>query len=249
MKEDKTDLNFFVVESHQEVLRYWADFRKAFESPPRLLTLDHHTDTSKPFRRLFQKQMKSDSSYNFDFFQKENLDKINYLDPQTVNDAMVDLNNDEHIVAAIKSEIISSALVLAHNAAKTSLETYLEHKIICRTVNEVVTSYGKVVPQYDTVLESSLLEKSIFEFNEIFNLNFEPLLFDKPFILDIDLDYFNTFRSIEPKDASYFKFLASKAGIITVARESKYVESCAIDIGLTSEHLLTKLKEHLFVLK
>ncbi len=241
-------MKLHVVDGHHKVLKSWAEYRKTLTKPPRLITFDHHTDTSKPFRRLIRSLHKDENLTEtlFNQIQERHLGLIDSLNQKTILEAIKKLNNDEHVVTAIKTDIISSALVLAHNAANTDLETYLEHKIICRTVNEILDNNGKIKPDCDSVLESSLLDLTILEFDKILNSNKEPLLFDQPFILDIDLDYFNTFKSIEPRDSKTFKLLAEKAGLITIATEPEYVKACSLDVGLTSDLVLERLHAILF---
>ncbi len=236
-----------VVDSHHKVLLAWAEFRKTLSSPPRLITLDHHTDTSPPFRHFIRKIFKEEDvpfdikSEEFKVAQNQYLKSINFMNKETVIEAVKKLNNDEHIVAAIKTDIISSALVIAHNAANTDLEVYKEHKIICRTVNEVLSEKGKLRPDYDSVLESFLIDRSLSSFDKTLReANEELLLSEEPFILDIDLDYFNTFKSIQPKDSTSFKELVRKAKLVTVATEPEYVEKCAVDSGLDSKYLLDR---------
>lgn len=219
-----------VVDSHHKVLLSWAEYRSGLSTAPRLITLDHHTDTSPPFRNFIKK---NHASSDFSSVQSECLKRIDFMNLKSVSEAIEKLNNDEHIVAAIKTDIISSAFVLAHNAANTNLEVYKEHKIACRTVLD-----------HDTTLESSLLDETFLEFNKILKENSEDSLFTSPYILDIDLDYFNTFKSIDPDDAKTFKTLIKNAGLITVATEPEYVEGCALDKGLTSDFLLNTLNEN-----
>ncbi len=154
-----------------------------------------------------------------------------------------DKGNDEHIVAAIKSNIISSALVIAHNATDTDLATYNEHKIICRSVDRKPNSKQLEKSDYDGVLESAFLHEMVDSFNKLLIEAKESVLDKKSYILDIDLDYFNTFNSIAPKDSRYFKMLVQNAGLLTVATEPEYVRSCARDVGLNSEGLLIGLQE------
>lgn len=45
------DKNIWIVEDHNEVLLSWSKYRRAVDSSPILLTLDHHTDTHAPFAR------------------------------------------------------------------------------------------------------------------------------------------------------------------------------------------------------
>lgn len=230
----------FIVDSHHKVLTAWANFRNSLSKPPRLITLDHHTDTSRPFRRIIAKTYEGDLSVEeFGRVQESYLKTIDYKKPRTVEEGVSKLNNDEHIVAAIKTEIISSAFVVAHNAVKTDLEIYNEHRIVCFPVPE---SCSKGEPDCDIVLESSFLDQAISAFDEVLIQQKESSLLSEPFILDLDLDYLNTFKSVTPENSKTFQKLAKNAGLITIATEPDYVQSCAIDSGLTSEHLLDKIK-------
>lgn len=162
------------------MLSAWAQYRSKLNVAPNLLTLDHHTDTSKPFRN-YLKLNPNESEANL-------LAKIDYKNSSSIVGAIEKLSNDEHVVTAIKSDIISSAFVIAHNARDTDLDVYSEHKIECRSVG---------TKQSDLVLESDFLEEKISSFD-----NFS---IDRPFIFDIDLDYFNTSKSVLPNDSTYFK--------------------------------------------
>ena len=129
-----------IVEHHHEVLPYWAAFRRTQQSAPRLLTLDHHTDTSRPFRRHLRRQARAQrQALSVEVEQelsRQLVSQLDYTDPLTIETAMETLGNDEHVVAAIGADIIRSAFVIAHNAADTDQDIYLEHKIICRGVDE-----------------------------------------------------------------------------------------------------------------
>lgn len=231
-----------VVDSHHKVLHAWAEYRRTLEKPPRLLTLDHHTDTSKPFRNYFN------GKYGPDHEQTETLRAsllaaIDFKSASSITNAIEKLSNDEHIVTAIKSGIISSALVLAHNAYDTDLATYKEHKIICRSVDRKPNSKKLLRSDCDIVLESFFLNDALASFNDLLAAAAEPALHEEAYILDIDLDYFNTLKSISPDDTSTIKKLAQHAGLVTVATESMHVKNCALDLGLTSEILLASLQK------
>ncbi len=234
-----------VVDHHHKVLKYWAECRNSAVHAPRLLTLDHHTDTSKPFRKAIGKKIKSlgleYSEAEFLKLQKDYFENLNYNNPDSVDYAVENLSHDEHVVTAIKSGIISSALVIAHNALNTDLETYKNHKIICSTVPEEINTKGIKKPIFNCVLESEFLKNSIDYFNSITDLAKEIRLLDGPYILDIDLDYFNTFDSIKPKEDSFFKQLAKNASLITIATEPEYVKICAAESGLTADYLLSEM--------
>jgi len=234
-----------VVEHHHEVLPHWAAFRNTQSSAPRLLTLDHHTDTSRPFRRYLRRrarvQNQALSNSLEQALSRELVAQLDHSDPLTIEAAMEKLGNDEHVVAAIGADIIQSAFVIAHNAADTNQDIYLEHKIICRGVDEYHHA-GRTRPQPNNVLETDFLTKRLQAFDDIVRTLNEPLLREAPFILDIDLDYFNTLRAVRPETPELIRTLAKEAALLTVATEPTYVTHCAVEPNLTWTQLLAELK-------
>jgi hypothetical protein len=234
-----------VVEHHHKVLPHWATFRRTQPSAPRLLTLDHHTDTSRPFRRFLRRQARAQSQRLSEAMERELsqqlVDQLDHSDARTIEAAMETLGNDEHIVAAIGADIIRSAFVIAHNAADTAEDIYLEHKIICRGVDEYWHA-GRVRPHPDNVLEADFLAGRLQDFDHILKALNEPLLRDAPFILDIDLDYFNTLRAVRPDAPELIRTLAQEAVLVTVATEPEFVTHCAMESGVTWMRLLADLR-------
>ena len=220
-----------IVDSHHKVLTAWAEYRKTLDSAPRLITLDHHTDTSPPFRNFIKNNFRPEE---FNEKQTELLNQVDFENKNTVFKAVEKLSNDEHIVTAIKADIVSSAFVVAHNAANTDLRTYSEHKIACKNINNS-----------DSVLETEVLNEAFKSFEGVLTEACEPALFKNSYILDIDLDYFNTFKAVAPNDSSLFESVLKNAGLITIATEPEYVKNCALDSGLTSEYLLEKLLSYI----
>jgi hypothetical protein len=205
------------------------------------LTLDHHTDTSRPFRHY----LKSVNSVDRAEAEHETalwLAQIDYRKPASVHTALERLNNDEHIVAAIARDIVSSAFVIAHSAMNTDLAVYREHKIMCRAVDQGPESRKATREECDQVLESAFLEEMLASFDHQLAAAGEPPLLSKPYILDIDLDYFNTRASVAPRDARVIRRLAHGASLISIATEPSYVSHCALDPELTSDTLLVALQ-------
>jgi hypothetical protein len=226
-----------IVESHHKVLSAWAEYRRTLKSPPRLLTLDHHTDTSKPFRDY----LKTAPAEHVEGLRSQHLKSIDFNLPTSIESAMEKLSNDEHVVTAIQTGILSSALVIAHNAYDTNLQIYEEHKIICRSISR---NGGKVTrTDCDRVLESEFLDDRLQSFNLLLKKALEPELEKAPYIFDIDLDYLNTLNSIRPQDASTLQSLVKNAGLVTIATEPVHVKNCALDLTLSSELLLSGLLE------
>lgn len=73
-----------------------------------------------------------------------------------------------------------------------------------------------------------------------------PWFESNPYVLDIDLDYFNTWRSINPGVCSIFYQLIRNSSGITIARESDCVDILKRDGELiTSDILLARMRQHI----
>jgi hypothetical protein len=69
-----------------------------------------------------------------------------------------------------------------------------------------------------------------------------PFISDYPYVLDIDLDYFTTERSISPLSPQTFVKMVRDATAITVAKEPDFVQRCKLDAeSINSEMLLGRL--------
>lgn len=67
-----------------------------------------------------------------------------------------------------------------------------------------------------------------------------------PYVLDIDLDYFNTWKSINPDACSIFHRLIRNSSGITIARESDCVDMLKIEgEQITSDILLSRMRQHI----
>jgi UPF0489 domain len=227
-----------VVRAHHHALLAWSQYRAGLSFAPRLITLDHHTDTSRPFRNRLRADHAAD---DHDRLRAAWLGEIDFRKPDTVVAAIDRLGNDEHIVTAIAADIISSAFVVAHNARDTDLQTYREHKIMCRAINANTQSYDVSREDCDKVIASRFLDEMLTSFSHALADTGEPALQGGPYILDIDLDYFNTFASVATDDAAVLRKLASGAGLITIATEPEHVKACSLDPDLTSEFLQKRL--------
>lgn len=226
-----------IVESHHYVLEAWAEYRARLPFAPRLLTLDHHTDTSSPFRKYFS------GTKNVNSLQIANtwLASIDYKDPATIKAVLPRLSHDEHIVTAIKTNIIAAAFVIAQNAYDTDLAIYKEHKIMCLGLDRKENSKGLTPSDCDRALESEFLDEMLLQFDTNLSTVGEAPLLSTPYILDIDLDYLNTLRAAQPQNSAALRRLAKHAGLITVATEPNHVQMCAFDKNLTSEGLLEQI--------
>lgn len=230
--EQQRQTQLVVVEKHHHVLMAWAELRRKQSVPPRVLTLDHHTDTSPPFR-TYLKASYSNEPDRWDSLRQQWIASLDFNNPRSVEAALSKLSNDEHLVCAIQSGLISSALVVSQNAYDTDLTTYHNHSIICRGVDRVRDARR--------VLETELLESKVKSMDEILCSVGEQSLDRGTYILDIDLDYFTCLSALAPSDSSYFQRLVSRAALITIATEPEYVSMGSIERGLTAGQVLERL--------
>lgn len=232
--------NMKVVQSHHQVLSIWAEYRQRRERAPILITLDHHTDTSLPFRNYLKQKYPNDINLQEDDRQKL-LKQISYLDAESVKVAQSLLSHDEHILTALKSDILSAAFVVAQNAMDTDLKIYREHNICCYSVAR--SGAQATLKECDHVLEADFLQQALNHFNNIRQQNNEGDLLSQDYIFDVDLDYLNTRRAVTPENPTIYQQLFKNAGLVTVAAESEHVLLCSREAGLNSDILLESLKK------
>ncbi|WP_443659381.1 UPF0489 family protein [Clostridium algidicarnis] len=103
-----------------------------------------------------------------------------------------------------------------------------------------------IIPHYNQAIESILLDDKLKTICEMCPDCIKGNLFDKEYILDIDLDYFHTCKSIQPENIETFYELIRNAKIITIALEPFFVEEWKqYDEDIDCEFLKEKLLEHI----
>lgn len=101
-------------------------------------------------------------------------------------------------------------------------------------------------PYSDSVLESSFLNPRLAFAKDVSFKAVKEGFGNLEYILDIDLDYFRTEKSIEPSDNSGFYSLIKNALCVTIARESSCVEELKIEgESINSSCLEEKLLWHI----
>ena len=100
----------------------------------------------------------------------------------------------------------------------------------------------------DAAVDSRFLGERLELIDQICTTGGVPGLFELPFILDIDLDYFNTRKAISPDCSQVFHKIICNAAAITIARETRCVEICQLEgEHLSGAFLEQKVKEHIAV--
>jgi hypothetical protein len=99
--------------------------------------------------------------------------------------------------------------------------------------------------QGDQVIESIILERSIGKANSMAQSANIHSIVEAPYVLDLDLDYFRTLKSLSPDDSVVFYRLIRNAVGITIATEPNWVKQLSLDTELTSECALEKIVGHI----
>ncbi|MFV8531522.1 UPF0489 family protein [Ralstonia pseudosolanacearum] len=242
----------YIVRSHHHVLQSWAEIRRSLSAAPALLTLDHHTDTYEPFLRhryhATHRTPGDDKRDAMDALLPVMIAELRYDDEASVLEAIYKLYNDEHVRTAIMGGIMSHGFVV-----NLSNENHSEHGIIYLT-SSICAIGCKKMPHDDDctpvhsgqVLESVYLDHELGELNTMAQKDGVPAVETKPYVLDIDLDYFHSEKAIEPDDPATFYRLVRNAVAVTIATEPDYVKSCR-DEGskVTGKSLLARMKRHI----
>ena len=102
--------------------------------------------------------------------------------------------------------------------------------------------------RYDQAIETEYLKEKFEVLSAMAEGADINCIFEEPYILDIDLDYFRTAKSIQPENASLFHQLIRGAVAITVALEPNYVNALRLEGEvIDSDLILEQLKIHIRV--
>lgn len=192
--------NVYIVEEHHHVLLPWSLERLKLKTAPAVLTLDHHTDVLPAFGARVPAGRQSFG-----------------CDPETVRRAIADLRHDEHLDFAIRSGLISSATLFSHVNYAENVNPGIEIINFQNLPEYPSTPELRVQLQeyYGHMLEHDYLQKCLGA------AEFTPV--DGEFILDLDLDYFISNRSVHPENGTLFKSLFEKCHCVTISMERDWV--------------------------
>lgn len=102
------------------------------------------------------------------------------------------------------------------------------------------------IPHYNQAIESIFLDDKLKTICEMYPEYIKGKLFNKEYILDIDLDYFHTCKSVQPENTETFYELIRNSKIITIALEPFFVKEWKqYDESINCEFLKQKLLEHI----
>lgn len=231
----------YVFECHSAALKAWKEI--ASNQPIDVITFDEHTDTHPPLWGYCVHALGHDESALvrlLDAIKARLTDniiaglykKIDALSNGYLNTPM--LKHDEHIAFAVYLNIIRRAYICASRRSRP--EILVSNADLLNVYNNIVQVKDVFsVPNYpEAFLECDFFEDFV-EVHRKMSVNFDDETIDRitrqislsdDFILDIDLDYFQTpFILDRPFDSMpLFCSLIQKAKAITIATETACVQ-------------------------
>ncbi|MBX6746351.1 MAG: UPF0489 family protein [Acetobacteraceae bacterium] len=272
-----------IFRSHHYALLPWQRWAAAESEPVRILSLDYHTDKHRAFLRYGYRTAVEDCDDRdavAEQARRTRLEALSARDTGSVAAAVLDLQHDEHIDAALRSGIIDLAFVASHedqgylpSNEQLAFDREWQHldfvemqiRGLVRPNQNASSTYSipesrLIILDDDTprpdeaayrhwrnqVIDGQFLKDRLDLIERICRTGSVPHLFELPFILDIDLDAFNTRQSMSPEDASVFYDLIRRSIGVTIAQEPNCVRECQIDgERLTAPWLQKQLLNHL----
>jgi hypothetical protein len=256
------------VEHHQEALLPWAIERRHLRNSLFLVTLDHHTDTQYPFlrrlvgttnieaaseERLFACNIQADSSVKDCIEDLACDEQIQTATKLGIFDAAFviswDGNTDIPLAKEMSQYLQENHKYLLHdfptaNWTATQPSLPLRPFSYARTENSIYVLGNEVNAGYShAISDVHLISRLRILNNMASSIGMFSDVFEKQFILDIDLDYFHTRNSLNPASSKEFYKLIKSAQAITIATEPEFVAALAEDID--SESILDLIKEHI----
>lgn len=250
-----------IVESHQDVLRLWREYHINTDHRPYLITFDTHTD-NKPAMNLNLE--KGDISLLNNKWLQEICATIKN-DEQIDTAIKLQLIKKAIIISFNGSSDIPNSIEMCNYSWRDAMIKELMGEEPVPIPNRpysypnsdiYVIGYDCFIgctrkphteecekPKFDQAIETIFLESRFERINEMIpGFTDDRHIVTEKYILDIDLDYFHTIKSLNPDNPELFYNLIRNAETITIAKESNYIDTTFDE--LDSELLLRRLIEH-----
>jgi hypothetical protein len=209
-----------VVSEHHFALAEWACYRRKLESPPALLTFDYHTDTLMAFGHAATDEAERQGW----------IKAFDYRSDQSIATALQRLRHDEHIDLALRGDVVSRALIVAHAEQPGCANERIQ--VVCDRswpkMQELLNDPERFKPLAGQMFESDFLRSRLQE------AEFETA---PGFIFDLDLDYLLLSKALKPNDRTVLNQLLRSAGLITVSLESDWVDLLKLEADLSADSL------------
>ena len=264
----------YIFEEHNYAILPWNEMTESTKIKPYLLTLDYHTDTHDAFLNYIYFNHNSNLQKNhlksLELCNKMKEDFYTYvklLKNDEHIDAAIKAGIISHCYVIQNSNSMSTISIEENNYIKLDHFTKLD-------MSYPQPPYSYIIPKNkifitpspycdstcvkkthdeecdkknaDKAIESYNLSRCFSYINQMSITSGIGCLKNTPFILDIDLDYFNTEKSIHPDDISFFYNLIRNSIGITIAKESVCVNMLKKEgENINSDLLLESLLEHI----
>jgi hypothetical protein len=230
-----------IFENHATAILPWAELKKDIKEDLYLITLDHHTDTNPSYLRSLFQQVGRNLPL-MEELRKERVDSINISSSESMLKALDGLYHDEHIDLSIRCGIFKRAFVIQHSHHSLLPEWEKQSMTVFPTECDLsVTSNDDRDRYFDRALEDDFLTRQLHQLPLAFSLK------KHPYILDIDLDYFKTKKSLIPVQSECIKHLIDQASAITIAKESEWVQRLFCDDMINTDDMIDILYRQLVV--
>lgn len=229
----------YVFENHAAALKAWWEISQGTQLD--VLTFDEHTDTHPPLWGYCVHILNHDEKALIDFLDKlkanlscSTIDSLYKRTDEYLNSFHQRLKHDEHIATAIYLNIIQKAYVCSSSSSNPKMlitKENLQHlyeNIVPLESPFIRMNYPSEFSQCSFFYDFAELQRKVsvnLDNDTIDNVMAQlPLDFD--FILDIDLDYFQTPFILDKEYSSLSSFckLIKKAKGITIATEINCVQ-------------------------
>lgn len=116
--------DIYIVDDHHKVLAAWVLVRRSLETPPNLITIDHHTDTYEAFLGYAHWEAYERRVEDQEEFRVGLVAGIDWRRDESIAEAIGNLRHDEHIDAATCSGVLGDAfcIQLSDSGATPSVE-------------------------------------------------------------------------------------------------------------------------------
>ena len=268
--------NIYIVESHHFAMMPWANLRAQMDIAPLLVSFDHHTDTHDPFLHYCYYHNPNGKQEYSEELAASLVQRMDFTNVSSIENAIANLRFDEHVKTALAADIISSAFIISYDNRADFPLSYQEQDRIDNWQNIMIDQISGIQveePQrpftyppsnlfmppidfeskglggeqvLDYALESDFLLEKFNILGDMCPQSINNNCIQGRYILDIDLDYFHTIKSIHPDNCAFFYELIRNSEIITIALERECVEICKeVTENFDSDDLLNWLIEHI----
>lgn len=205
----------YVFEKHNMALAVWENESFQQGRPLTLVTLDAHTDTHAPFNQKYFIKYGNGHEYSLKhpYIQSIIKDKHYRISDFRFTDVFElseIIDNSEQIQTSCFFGYIDKYIVVSHLNDESS------QRMQCEDIYE----------GYDAKYISK---------DDMFNANLE---LTKPYILDIDLDFFVSKKDFDKRFIEWINPIVQNAVAITIAKEPKYFNELKDDTNFSNEEAL-----------